>query len=79
MTEDAKKVLHEALQLSGDDRAEVVDGLLASLDSPGPGLDRSNEEWIAEIERRAREALAGTSGTPWPEVRRKIEDRLAGQ
>ena len=79
MTDDARKVLGNALHLSNEDRAEVIDGLVASLESVGPGADRSNEEWVAEIERRAREARAGTRGTPWPEARRRIEDRLAGQ
>lgn len=79
VTEDAKKVLNEALRLSSGDRAEVIDGLLASLETAAPGPDRSGEEWLAEIERRAREARAGAPGTPWPEVRRKIEDRLAGR
>ena len=69
----------DALHLSNEDRAEVVDGLLASLTPMAFGPDRSNEEWVAEIERRAREAQAGAPGTPWPEVRRRIEDRLAGQ
>jgi len=77
VTNDAKKALSEALHLSSEDRAEVADGLLASLDPPGPGSDRTNEVWIAEIERHAREARSGSPGTPWPEVRRQIEDRPA--
>lgn len=79
MTDDAKKVLSEALHLSHEERAEVIDGLLASLEPIGSGPDRSDEKWVAEIERRAREARAGAPGAPWPEVRRGIEDRLAGE
>ena len=37
---------------------------------------RSAEEWVAEIERRARAAMAGEPGLLWEEVRSSIEWRL---
>lgn len=74
MTKDAARVLKQALELSDDARAELAAGLLASL---GPAVpEREDREWIAEVERRAREALGGASGIPWDQVRRRAEDRL---
>ena len=79
MTDAAKRVLEDALRLSGEQRAEVAAELLASLGPPGPGSDRTDDEWIAEIERRARAAESGVKGIPWPEVRQRCEDGLADQ
>jgi len=79
MTRNA--VLEEALKLSLKERADVAVKLLASLD------DEESEEreeveraWGAEIERRARRVLSGESaGSPWEEVKQRIENRLAKQ
>jgi len=35
------------------------------------------EDWLAEIERRARAAIAGEPGLSWEEVRAEVERRLA--
>ncbi len=60
MSSSAEKVLSEALQLSEEARARVAAELLASLD---PDIEtRGGEEWIAEVERRAREAIDGLPG-----------------
>jgi putative addiction module component (TIGR02574 family) len=69
----SQRVRDEALSLSEDERAELAADLLASLAPPDP---RSEQAWIAEIERRARAALAGEPGVPWDEARRQIEERL---
>jgi putative addiction module component (TIGR02574 family) len=77
MTRSAN-VLREALQLSPRERAEVAEELLASLvtEPVEPGDDVA-QAWGAEIERRARRALAGESpGIPWHEVRKSIESLL---
>jgi hypothetical protein len=37
---------------------------------------RSDAEWLAEIERRARAALAGSPGIPWEKVRSELEQRF---
>jgi putative addiction module component (TIGR02574 family) len=68
------EVLHDALELSPDDRAELAAELLASLDGP-PDADAS-AAWTDEIRSRVDRALAGEAkGTRWPEVR----DRLRGR
>jgi putative addiction module component (TIGR02574 family) len=68
------EVLHDALELSADDRAELAADLLASLDGP-PDADAS-AAWTDEIRRRVDGALAGdVKGTPWLELR----DRLWGR
>ncbi len=76
MRQSAKKILEEALLLPDDDRAEMVAELLESLPPAGPSEARSDEEWIAEIERRARAALAGSPGVSWEQARAEITERL---
>jgi putative addiction module component (TIGR02574 family) len=77
MTRDA--VLEEALRLTPQERADVAAELLESLEAER--LDRREDverAWAEEIERRARRVLAGEStGAPWDEVRRRLEERLA--
>ncbi len=74
------RLIQDALSLPDGERARLAKELLASLEPPGPEPDRTDEEWIAEIERRARDALSGASpGRPWADVRRRIEERLAGR
>jgi putative addiction module component (TIGR02574 family) len=79
MTRNA--VLEEALKLSSRERADVAVELLASLDDQ-EWEDREEVEraWGAEIERRARRVLSGESaGSPWADVKQRIENRLAKQ
>src|SRR2546430_17166707 len=72
MSAEVKQLLHEALKLSTDDRAELAAELLASLDESGDSGDVEGA-WAAEIERRARRVLAGeSSGTPGEEVRERF-------
>lgn len=78
MPMSAKQVLKEALDLPEEERAELVRDLLDSFGSP-PQVEKTDDEWIAEIERRARAALAGEPGIPWEEVRSSIKRRLAGE
>lgn len=42
----------------------------------GPLDARSDAAWLAEIERRARAALAGEPGIPWEQVRREFQLRF---
>jgi putative addiction module component (TIGR02574 family) len=65
------QLLEEALRLSEQERAVLASALLDSI--PPAGADRTSEEWIAEIKRRARAAQAGDPGLSWEEVRSKIE------
>jgi putative addiction module component (TIGR02574 family) len=77
MATRANQVLKEALQLPEDERADLICNLLDSFGAP-PQQDRTEREWISEIERRARAAKAGEPGLSWEEVRSSIERRLAG-
>lgn len=79
MTSDAISVLREALALSDDDRASIAAELLNSLpELPGAAVTDS-DGWIAEIEGRARDVLAGTVDTEgWDDVERRVLDKLSG-
>jgi putative addiction module component (TIGR02574 family) len=77
MTKLAQKVLKEALELPEGERADLVCQLLDSFGSSSQSPERSDEEWIAEVERRARAAMAGEPGIPWEEARAELERRLA--
>jgi putative addiction module component (TIGR02574 family) len=75
----AETLLLEALKLPPKERADVAAELLASLDDLS--VDEAAEverAWGAEIERRARRVLAGTSpAVPWEQVERSVRDQLA--
>jgi putative addiction module component (TIGR02574 family) len=77
MSDRAANLLAEALKLTEDERAELAEGLLESLDGPPPSdIDRmSDDEFAAELERRHQEFLSDPSvGIPWEEVKRKSAD-----
>lgn len=74
MSDRARKLLEEALGLSTTERADMAAGLLATL-PPGEALDEESPdpEWTAEIERRARDAMADPDGgVPWEKARDEI-------
>jgi hypothetical protein len=79
MRSEALRILLEALRIPPDDRTQIVVELLASLGAHGPDEGRSKADWIREIERRARAAIAGSVGLCWSEVRTQIESRLPGR
>jgi hypothetical protein len=54
MNHRVHKVLEDALSLSVDERLDLADQLLSSLPP--------DTEWLAELERRARHALADPNG-----------------
>ncbi len=65
-----KQIEDEALNLSGEERAELAQKLLLSLDTLSE--DEIAEDWIAEAHRRARELDEGVvQPIPAEEVRRK--------
>jgi len=78
MTSRAQDVLREALALPLDERADVAAELLASLDDAAAERPADVEAaWAAEIERRARRALADEpGGVAWDDVRRRAEAEL---
>jgi len=73
MTAKAKKLLGDALKLSENERAELAEELLDSLESE-PLL---SQEWEEEINRRLRELDEGKAkAIPWSTVRRQMRSRV---
>jgi putative addiction module component (TIGR02574 family) len=60
MSAVAETLLREALQLSPNDCAALVEGLITSLDKPDPELDAL---WLKEAESRMAAYRAGELGT----------------
>jgi putative addiction module component (TIGR02574 family) len=68
MSERARKLLHDAMDLRVSERAELAADLLASLDGE-PEAD-VEAAWASEIERRAREALTNPDDdVAWETIR----------
>ena len=71
VSERARKLLREALELPLPDRAEIAADLLASLD--GESDEDVEAAWAAEIERRARDAVAAPDDdVAWEDVRAEL-------
>lgn len=68
------ELFESALRLSAELRARLAQVLLSSLE--GAPDTRSSEDWLAEVERRARAAHEGAPGIAWSEARRQIQDSL---
>lgn len=79
MPMSADQVLQQALRLPESERARLVTELLATLEPELPTDRRSEQEWIAEVERRARAALDGAPALSWAEARARAQDCLAGK
>ncbi len=79
MAKSVDRVLGEALKLGADERAQVAAELLATLEPDIPSQQRTETEWIQDVERRARAAMAGTPGLPWTEARAQIGRRLSSR
>lgn len=76
MSSDAVTVLRKALALPESDRASIAAELLASLPEPEGGVAIDSEEWVREIEARARGVL---SGATVPEDWGTVEQRILGK
>jgi putative addiction module component (TIGR02574 family) len=75
VTKATSKLLEDALKLDARERAKLASELLASLD--GDADEDADAAWAAEIEERAARARSGQDlGTPWPEVRERLERHL---
>lgn len=75
MSERAHKLLKDALGLPVRDRADLIAELLASLE--GEADEDVEAAWAAEIERRARAALADPEGgEDWEAARDEIREEL---
>ena len=78
-----KPIEDEALHLSEEERAELAQKLLLSLDAPIVGADlrvcpdEIEEDWLIEARRRARELDEGiVQPIPAEEVRKKARALL---
>jgi putative addiction module component (TIGR02574 family) len=70
MTPKVTELLAAALALSPAEREELADCLWASLDPPDAFADMTEEQFVAELDRRAAELKSDPSvGVPWEEVR----------
>ena len=76
MSRNATQLLQDALQLPEDQRAELACELLDSLTSGPPGSEVSEEEWIAEIERRVQAAMAGAPSVSWDDAKAAVYRQL---
>jgi len=74
MSEPAKKLLVQAMQLSTDDRAALAAELLASLD--GDPEAHVEAAWAAEIESRVKRVTAGDGKfEDWGEIREQLRPK----
>ena len=71
MTQKSQVVLEEALKLSPNERAEVAEQLIASLEeAPDTAVE---EAWQQEVQRRLQQVERGeVKIIPWEEVQRRL-------
>ena len=70
-----KQIEEEALHLSEEERAELAQKLLLSLDVPA--ANEIEEDWLVEARRRAKELDEGiVQPIPAEEVRKKAQALL---
>jgi putative addiction module component (TIGR02574 family) len=75
MQRDAAEVLRDALSLSPEARASLVDSLIGSLDQTVD--DDAEEAWTEEIDRRLRQIDRGAVRLiSWDEARRRLRSQL---
>lgn len=80
MSANVQELLDAIRALPLREQAELAAALLASLDGKAGTADEVEAAWAAEVESRARRALAGTSdAVPWDDVRACAEAALRGQ
>jgi putative addiction module component (TIGR02574 family) len=77
MKRPAKDIVNAAIRLSENDRLEIVEELLASLE---PQTDEDvDAAWAAEVERRSDEIKQGiVRPIPWEEVKSQARERVRG-
>jgi putative addiction module component (TIGR02574 family) len=77
MTDRAKELLAQALELEESERAEIAGSLLQSLE-PSPSSDVETA-WREEVRKRLAELDSGEAETiPWETVRDELLARLSG-
>lgn len=77
MSLTAEQLLDAVLALPDEDRLEVTEALIASLQpSDQPPLDDS---WLEVVRRRSAELRSGqVVGIPWEEVKRRAREKTGG-
>ena len=73
---EVSEILKKAMELPPEARAAIADSLLDSLDDdPDEGVQAA---WDREIARRVMELDSGKAKrVPWPEVRRRMIEKLS--
>ena len=78
MTQAAKNIVKAAVQLREKERVEVVEHLLASLESQSD--KDADSAWAAEIERRSRQIKEGVvHPISWTNVKSKARKRVGAR
>ncbi len=78
VSDRARKLLQDALELPLPERAELAADLLASLDGE-PDKD-VEDAWAAEIERRARDAVTNPEDDiAWETIRAELHAEPSGE
>jgi putative addiction module component (TIGR02574 family) len=77
MSMTAEQLLDAVLALPDEERLEVTEALIASLQpSDRPPLDDS---WLDVVRRRSAELRTGQAvGIPWEEVKRRAREKTGG-
>ena len=77
MTQEASELLKKALALSTQERAQLVDSLLESLEERHEDPPAVEAAWNDEVARRIAELDSGKAKTiPWEEIRHRISAKL---
>jgi putative addiction module component (TIGR02574 family) len=77
MDTQAQQILQTALALPWDDRVEIAESLILSLDEEKAA--ELNAAWADEIKRRIESIDSGkVQLIPWDEAMRSIRERLNG-
>lgn len=71
---EIETVLGQALRMSEEERAEIAEKLIASLeDSPDIDMEQA---WQEEVRRRISDLESGNAvSIPWEEVRRRLRNK----
>ncbi|HSV12888.1 MAG TPA: addiction module protein [Tepidisphaeraceae bacterium] len=74
MTKSAQQILKQAMALDDEDRAELVDELLGTLE---PRVDQEYvTAWEKEISSRIADFESGKAkGIPWEDVLKQLDER----
>ena len=73
MAAELNQIIHDALELSDNERATLVGLLIESLETAEETQPEVEAAWAAEAERRWQEIESGQVKTiPWEEVRANL-------